>query len=161
MWSYSSLSEKLLPHVQVSENVLALAETLYNNQMTLNSSLSLVLMLEAQCNSLWSLSTAFIWLESERAFYNPDLGSSCILSLIWLSDIKASGQPATIFCNDYNQWNYLEGETSEVLFLLRFLLLFSHLMCLTVQCVPFTASLPVIFGILRFSPYSDEPHINW
>lgn len=101
----------------ISENVLALAESLDNNQETLNSSLSLVLMQGAQCRTVWCQCAAFNWLESEGAFYNPDLDSSCIFaSYLVLSDIKDSGQATVIFCNDCNQLNYLESERSKVIF---------------------------------------------
>lgn len=52
-------------------------------QSTFNSSLSLLVMQGVGWKTLWCQSTAFNWLESERAFYNPDLGSSCILCLIF------------------------------------------------------------------------------
>ena len=51
--------------------------------------MSLVVLQRARCRTLWCLSTAFSWLEAERAFYNPDLGSGRSL-LAHISDIKAA-----------------------------------------------------------------------
>lgn len=45
---------------------------------------SLVLVQGAPCRTPWCLSTAFGWLEAERAFYNPDLGSRCNSCLVFL-----------------------------------------------------------------------------
>lgn len=136
----------------------ASAESLAGDQATLNSSLSLVLMQRARRRTLRCLSTAFNRLDSERAFYNPDLGSSRILCLIFAALWNQSFWPASdhfsaMIVISWTIWKVqVKGLT-----LMRFLLWISLIFVwrYSFSSFPLTASLPVFF------PFSDDPCSNW
>lgn len=84
-------------------NVLVWAEKCGWHTADLRSTLSLVLKRKWQCRTLRWMSTAFNWLGSERAFYNPNMGSFGIYNIPQLHDIKVSDLSALVFFTDHNQ----------------------------------------------------------
>lgn len=110
-----------------------LGKSLDDNQATVNSSLSLILMQAAQCRTLWCLPAVFNWLDSERAFYNPDLGSSSIFvphfccSLISKLLVRQRPFSAVIVIS----WTIRKVRGQRFNFDENFTLDFSCLLCLT------------------------------